>query len=294
MIREYLRPESVEEAVSLGVHFGDKARYIAGGTELIARIKERQANPSCLISLKGIPGIDRIEEREREVWIGALVTHRQIEFSPLVRRHFPALIDAVENIGSVQIRNVATLCGNIATAIPSADGAIPLIVLGARVCLTGPRGERVMALEDFFVGPRQTVLEQGEILSRIIVPKSPPRTGSTYWKHMRRSALELPLLGVAGLLSLSEDGKTCLEARIGLGVVAPTPMRAVHAENILKGKKLDDALLTEAGKAAAGECRPRDTARGEAWYRKEMVEVLVPRVIRICLDRISSAPEGHG
>lgn len=285
MTDQYFRPKSIEEAISLCQRYGEGARYIAGGTDLMVKIKDRQIRPRYLISLKGIPDLDRIEYRNGELRIGALATHRQLELSPVIRKHFPVLIDAVENIGSVQIRNVATLGGNVVNAVPSADGATPLITLGARVRLIGPRGERTMALEDIFTGPGQTLLERGEILCAFVVPPLPSRTGAAYWKHMRRGAMELPILGVAVLISLAEDGETCLEARIGLGVMAPTPMRARNAEAFLKGKRLNDEVWARAGKEAASESKPRDTARGEAWYRREMAEVLVQRVGKISIER---------
>ena len=276
----------MDEAISLNQRYGEKARYIAGGTDVIVKIKERQIRPEYLISLRGIPGLDQITYQEGELRIGALVTHRALELSAVIRKHFPILTDAVGNIGSVQIRNVATIGGNIVNAVPSADGATPLIALGAKIRLAGPKGERTMVLEDFFTGPGQTVLRQGEILREFIVPRLPPRTGGAYWKHMRRAAMELPILGVSVLLSLAEDMQTCEEARIGLGVMAPTPMRAKKAEAVLRGKKLSADILEEAGKVAASESKPRDTARGEAWYRREMVEVLIPRLGRIAIDRV--------
>jgi len=287
MIQEYLRPKSMDEAISLNQRYGEKARYIAGGTDVIVKIKERQIRPEYLISLRGIPGLDQITYEEGELHIGALATHRALELSAVIRKHFPILVDAVGNIGSTQIRNVATIGGNIVNAVPSADGATPLIALGAGIRLAGPKGERTMALEDFFTGPGQTVLQRGEILREFIVSRLPPRTGGAYCKHMRRAAMELPILGVSVLLSLAEDMQTCVEARIGLGVMAPTPMRAKKAEAILKGKKLTDDILEKAGKVAASESKPRDTARGEAWYRREMVEVLIPRLAKIAIDRVS-------
>jgi CO/xanthine dehydrogenase FAD-binding subunit len=287
MIQEYLRPKSMDEAISLNQRYGEKARYIAGGTDVIVKIKERQIHPEYLISLRGIPGLDQITYEEGELRIGALATHRALELSAVIRKHFPILVDAVGNIGSAQIRNVATIGGNIVNAVPSADGATPLIALGAKMRLVGPKGERTMPLEDFFTGPGQTVLQQGEILREFIVPRLPPRTGGAYCKHMRRAAMELPILGVSVLLSLAEDMQTCVEARIGLGVMAPIPMRAKNAETVLKGKKLSADIFEKAGKVAASESKPRDTARGEAWYRREMVEVLIPRLAKIAIDRVS-------
>lgn len=282
---EYLKPKSIDEAISLHQSHGEKAKYIAGATDVMVKIKEGKISPQYLISLRHLQGLDQIIYEKGELRIGATVTHRMLELSPVIRKEFPILIDAVENIGSVQIRNVATIGGNIVNAVPSADGAIPLITLGAEVRMRGPKGERTMALEDIFVGPGQTLLEPGEILLEFVIPKLPPHTGGAYCKHTRRAAMELPILGVAVRISLRDDMKTCTEARIGLGVLAPTPMRAENAEAILKGKKLEDKILRKAGEAAAEECKARDSVRGEAWYRRAMVEVLVPRMAKVAMER---------
>ena len=282
---EYLMPNSMDEAISLLVSHGERARFIAGGTDVIVKIKEGKITPQYLVSLRRIQGLDQITYKEGELRIGALVTHRMLELSPLIRKEFPILIDAVTHIGSVQVRNVATIGGNIVNAVPSADGAIPLITLGAEVRLRGPKGERGMALEDLFIGPGQTLLEPGEILVEFIIPRLPPHTGAAYVKHTRRAAMELPLLGVAVLLSLSDDLRACTDARIGLGVLAPTPMRARIAESILRGQQISEEILDKAAKTAAEECKARDSIRGEAWYRREMVEVLVPRMARLALER---------
>jgi CO/xanthine dehydrogenase FAD-binding subunit len=282
---EYLMPTTVDEAISLLVSHGERARYIAGGTDVIVKVKEGKIHPHYLVSLRRLQGLDHISFKGGELRIGATVTHRMLELSPIIRKEFPILIDAVSNIGSLQIRNVATIGGNIVNAVPSADGAIPLIALGAQVRIRGPKGERSMALEHLFIGPGQTLLETGEILIEFVIPQLLPRTGAAYVKHTRRAAMELPLLGVAVLLSLGEDMMTCTASRIGLGVLAPTPMRARNAEALLKGQKLTEEVLKQAGKVAAEECKARDSIRGEAWYRREMVEVLVPRMARLAMER---------
>jgi carbon-monoxide dehydrogenase medium subunit len=282
---EYLMPSSIDEAISLLASHGERARLVAGGTDVMVKLKEGKISPRYLISLRRVPGLDQIVYKEGELRIGGLVTHRMLELSPVIRREFPILTDAVTHIGSVQIRNVATIGGNVVNAVPSADGAIPLITLVANVRLRGPKGERIMALEDIFIGPGQTLLDPGEVLMEFIVPKLPPRTGAAYVKHTRRAAMELPLLGVAVLISLGAEGTTCTEARVGLGVLAPTPMRARSAEAILQGRTITENVLRRAGKAAAEECKARDSIRGEAWYRREMVEVLVPRMAKLAVER---------
>jgi len=282
---DYLTPTSTSEAISLHESYGDQAKYIAGGTDVMVKIKEGKISPQYVISLRHLQGLDHIIHEKEELRIGAMVTHRMLELSPAIRKEFPILIDAVENIGSVQIRNVATIGGNIVNAVPSADGSVPLITLGTEVRVIGPKGERSMALEDFFIGPGKTLLKSGEILLEFVIPKLPPHTGAAYWKHTRRAAMELPILGVAVLISLDDDMQTCTEARIGLGVVAPTPMRAKNAEAILKGKKVDDEILKKAGKAAAQECKARDSIRGKAWYRRDMVELFVQRMAIVAMER---------
>jgi len=282
---EYLMPTTINDAISLHEKYGEGAKYIAGGTDVMVKIKEGKISPQCLISLRHLQDFDHIIYENGELRIGAMVTHRMLELSPIIRKEFPILTDAVENIGSVQIRNVATIGGNIVNAVPSADGAVPLITLGAEVRVIGPKGERIIGLEDFFIGPGQNSLKSGEILVEFRIPNLLSHTGGAYWKHTRRAAMELPILGVAVLISLDDDMKTCTEARIGLGVVAPTPMRAKNAEAILKGNKVDDEILKKAGEAAAQECKARDSIRGKAWYRRDMVELFVQRMAILAMER---------
>ena len=238
--------------------------------------------------MKNILGQERqfLKHENDTLRISALATHRVLEESSLVRTQYPILYDAVNNIGSVQIRNVATIGGNLVNAVPSADGAIPLITLDAKVSIEGPKGERNMDLVRFFLGPGQCDLEHGEILTEITIPPLLPRTGCAYIKHGRREAMELPMLGVGVLLSVNEDLKTCVKARICLGVAAPTPFRAQMAEEFLVGKVIDEDVLVEAGRIAGKESRVRDSIRGVAWYRREMVGVLVKRMGLKALERI--------
>lgn len=306
---DYLKPQTLEEALSLLNQHGKKAKLIAGGTDVMVMMKERKLSPEILISLRGIRGLDQIKYN-KNLRIGAMVTHRVIEKSELIRKEFSALTDATDVLGSVQIRNVATIGGNICTAAPSADTATPLLVLGAQVKIKSLKGERTVSIEEFFKGPDETVLKKGEIVTEFFIPKLLPNTGSAYWKLQRRLALDLPILGVSVLLSLDknkvtcsdllcsaspistilhkmeEDGIICKEVRIALGVAAPTPIRAIKAENLLRGKKISAELLEEVAETACSEAQPRDTIRGEAWYRKEMLKVLVKRMAMKCIERV--------
>jgi carbon-monoxide dehydrogenase medium subunit len=276
----YLVPKTLDEAVSLNLSYGDRAKYVAGGTDVLVKIKEGKMKPDYLISLKHIIAQDRpfLDHETGELFIGAFLTHRSIETSSMIRKNYPILHDAVSNIGSVQIRNVATIGGNLVNAVPSADGAIPLITLDAKAQIYGTKGKRTAELRRFFLGPGQCDLDSGEILTELVIPPLAPRTGGAYVKHGRRSAMELPMLGAGVLLSLEEDMLTCAKARICLGVAAPTPLRCMEAEKYLVGKAIDENSLVEAGKIAAQESKVRDSIRGVAWYRREMVGVLVKRM----------------
>lgn len=284
----YLVPKTLDEAISLNVSYGDRAKYVAGGTDVLVKIKEGKLTPDYLISLKHIIAQDRpfLNHETGELYIGAFSTHRSIEMSATVRQNYPILHDAVSNIGSVQIRNVATIGGNLVNAVPSADGAIPLITLDAKAHIYGTKGKRTAELRRFFLGPGQCDLDGGEILTELVIPPLPPRTGAAYIKHGRRSAMELPMLGAGVLISLEEDLQTCAKARICLGVAAPTPLRCLQAEESLVGEAINEQSLAEAGKIAAAESKVRDSIRGIAWYRREMVGVLVKRMGLKALERI--------
>lgn len=306
---EYLRPKTLDEAIALLQHYGKKATLIAGGTDVIVMAKQKKVVPEVLISLQGIPGLDQIHSNGT-LKLGPLVTHRAIEKSDVIQREYPALSDAVGWLGSIQIRNVATIGGNICTAAPSADTACPLLVLNAHLKIRGANSERTVPIDQFFIGPGLTVLSQGEVLTEIEIPELLPNTGSAYWKHQRRLALDLPILGVAVLISLDkstvtcsdllcttspisavlhrleEDELLCKQIRIALGVAAPTPMRAKKAETLLRGKKISDELIEEVADTASKEAQPRDSIRGEAWYRRDMIKVLVKRMIMQSIERV--------
>jgi carbon-monoxide dehydrogenase medium subunit len=289
----YLVPRSLNEAISMHEARSGRAKYLAGGTDVLVKIKEGKLAPDCLISLKHIIGQDRpfLHAETGELYIGAFMTHRSIERSSLVQHRYPILHDAVKNIGSVQIRNVATIGGNLVNAVPSADGAIPLIALDAKAHIYGPKGYRLIDLTRFFLGPGQCDLQGAEILTEIIIPPQAARTGGAYIKHGRREAMELPMLGVGVLISLEPDMLTCAKARICLGVAAPTPFRARDAERYMTGRPVVAEALAEAGRIAAGESRVRDSIRGVAWYRREMVGVLVKRMGILALERARHSTE---
>lgn len=284
----YLVPKTLDEAVSLFESHGERAMYIAGGTDVIVKAKQGKVAPDYLISLKHVAAPDpiRINPDTGELVISAFCTHRTLETSPLIRQHYPIIHDAVQHIGSLQIRNVATIGGNLVNAVPSADGAIPLIALDGVAHIYGANGERSVDLIHFFEGPGQTVLSAGEILTHVTLPARAPRSGGAYQKFGRRAAMELPLIGVGVMLTLEPNNDVCKKARICLGVAAPTPLRTLSAERFLRGKVVTASVLEEAGGLAAEESRVRDSVRGQAWYRREMVSVFVRRMGLLCMERI--------
>ena len=287
---KFLSPTTVEEAIAFHGQHSETARYMGGGTDVIVKVKEGWMEPDFLISLKKIDEMSELHKNEAtgELSIGAMVTHATLEKSLMIQNEYPIIYDAVSNIGSLQVRNVGTIGGNLINAVPSADGAIPLIALDGVALLHGPAGERSVNVKDLFVSPYKTVLKPGEILKKITLPPQVPHTGSAYAKFGRRAAMELPLVGIGVLLTVADDLKTCLTARICLGVAAPTPMRAFDAENFLVGKKIDEESLATAGNLAADESKVRDSVRGKAWHRREMIRVHVRRMGLKCLDIIKN------
>ncbi len=287
---KYLSPTTVEEAIAFHGRHSETAKYMGGGTDVIVKVKEGWMEPDFLISLKKIKKIGELNKNNAtgELSIGAMVTHATLEKSLMIQNEYPIIYDAVSNIGSLQVRNVGTIGGNLINAVPSADGAIPLIALDGVALLHGPEGERSVAVKDLFVSPYKTILKPREILKKITIPPQAPHTGSAYIKFGRRAAMELPLIGIGVLLTLNEIQGTCTKARICLGVAAPTPMRAFDAEKFLIGKKINEAILIEAGKIAADESRVRDSVRGKAWHRKEMIRVHVRRMGQKCLELINA------
>jgi carbon-monoxide dehydrogenase medium subunit len=283
---EYYRPKTVEAAIELAAQH-EQAHYIAGGTDLVIALKKRPQDFPCIISLVQIGQLHRITASEQVLRIGALVTHRELQRDALINRYFTALAQGAAAVGSAQVRNIATVGGNLCSGLPSADTASPLLVLGASVRLAGPRGERVVPLDEFFAGPGRTIKERDEVLTEVLVPQPPGRTGSAYLKQAKRKALEIAMIGAAVYLEVDDKGH-CRAARIALTTAAPIPMRTRKAEAFLAGQPVTRGILDEAGQIAAGEAAPRTSWRCTREYRKAMVPVLVRRAGLIAMERCNS------
>ena len=278
---DYLKPGSLSEALELLAENRD-GRYAlyAGGTDVIPKLKARSMKPpEALIDLKAIRELDFISYDEKTgLRIGALATISSVVEADRVKKNYPILYQAAHSIASTHIQNRGTIVGNICNAVPSADSAPALLCLGAKVVCVSRSGERTLGIESFFTGPNQTALGSGEIVREIQVPPMAAGTRGVYLKLSPRSRMDLAVVGVAVLVR--KDHGAFGDARIGLGAVAPTPMRATKAEERLKGESVNEKVVLEAAKAASDESKPISDHRASAEYRRMMVEVLVSRAIR--------------
>jgi carbon-monoxide dehydrogenase medium subunit len=285
MIRfDYQEPTTLKKAFRLMEKYGDDARVIAGGTSLIIMMRQRLLTPKVVISLGRIPKFDRITYNAKEgLRIGAGARHREIELSPLVRKHYPLLHETFRKVAQPRIRNMGTVGGNLAGGDPLTDPGASLIALDAEVTLTSHKGQRRLPLDEFFVDYYQTALEPGELLTEIHVPP-PQRPGWSHIKFTPRSIEDFATVGVA--ITLKANNGACEDIRIGLNSVASTIVHARKAEEVLRGKSITDAALQEMGEVAATECDPTDDNRGSAEYKREMVKVLVRRATEEALQKL--------
>ncbi len=280
---EYVAPETLAEACAVLGQWGGRAKVLAGGSDLIVKMKSGLMSPDCLVSLKRLHELKGIRhEAGVGVIIGARVTHNELVTSPIMGLWFPSIPDAAGHMAGYQIRNVGTVGGNLANAVPSADLPPILLALNAKVKLVGVSGARTIALEEFFVGPGKTVLAVGEILTEVIIPEQ-EITGSHYLKFGLRKADALAVVGIATAVKM--QGDILQDVRIALGAVAPVPLRARAAEDALRGKPATEANFAIAGKLAAEIAKPISDIRGSAEYRKHLVDVLTRDSLRSAIEK---------
>jgi CO/xanthine dehydrogenase FAD-binding subunit len=259
---------------------------MAGGTDLLMNIRRRKIAPRVLIGITEIPELQSVRAEADGLWIGAVTTHHAVTTSTLVRERFPLLSVASGEVGSRQIRNVATIGGNVCNAAPCADTAPSLIALEAEACVLGPDGERIIPMEAFFVGPSRSALAPDELLLGLRIPATWRGAGGAYHRHAWRGALDIQMCGAAVVLKADPETKTCVDARIVLGTAAPTPFRACQAEELLHSASLSAALAEQVGEVACRECSPRTSYRSTETYRREVLRVLVRRAILEALDGV--------
>lgn len=281
---EYFKPRSVHNALSLLEKMREEAKVIAGGTEVVIYLKSRQISPKYLIDIGDLKELEFIKEDDGFLRVGPLTTHHALGKSSLIQKRAYILGEAANQIGTVQVRNMGTIGGNLVNASPAADTATPLLALGASLKLMRFSGERVVPIDGFFVHVKKTILQSNELLTEIQVPNKPPKTSVAFMKVGRRAAHDLSIVNVATAITVDEG--VCKNIRIALGSVAPTPIRAKKAEDFLKEKTLEKATIKKASEIASEEIHPISDVRASAYYRKEISKVLVRLTVQKAIDRI--------
>ena len=283
---EFHEPATVEEACRILGELGEKAKTLAGGTDLFVNMKKKVLAPEHVVSLDRIESLSELGPSNGTLRIGACVKAAEIAESDAVGVDFPALQGGASKLGSPLIRNLATIGGNLVSARPAADFPPPLMAYGAKVVLKSSSGERTVAVSDFIEGPGQTIISPEEILDSFLLEKPEAHSGSAYIKLGIREALEISLVNVAVFMTAEGPGGPIKAARVVMGSVGPTPLMSLSAEKVLLGEKPSEALFLAAGEAAAMDSRPIDDFRASADYKRAMVKELTRRALARAYDEI--------
>jgi aerobic carbon-monoxide dehydrogenase medium subunit len=282
---EYLRPKTLPEAIAFLQQYGDDAKILSGGQSLIPMMKFRLARPGHLVDINRISGLSYIKEEGGYLKIGGLVREAELEDSPLIRQKYSILFDTSRVIADPQVRNMATLAGNLAHGDPANDHPATMMALGAEIVAVGPQGERVIPVNGFFITLFTTDLQHDEIVTEIRIPIPPPRSGGAYLK-LERKVGDFATAAVAAQVTLDLGG-ICQKAGIALTNVGATPIKAAKAEELLQGKKLDDASITQAAQLAAEAAQPSSDLRGPEEYKRALVKELTRRALARAYERAS-------
>jgi len=287
---EYLPAKTVEEALDLlSQHKDDEYKIIAGGQSLNTAMKHRLIAPEYVIDIKGLSDLDYIKFDEKDgLTIGALTTHRAVEKSPIIREKYSVLAEMEENVASVETRNWGTMVGDLCNADPAVDPGPPLIALDAKIKIASKGEEKTVGAEEFVVDFFETAVQPGEMATEIQIPALPPNSGVYFTKYSQIHG-DYALASAAVLITLDKKKEKCVNARIGLGGVANTPIRAKKAEEILKGKRITDDVLAEAARVASEETSPISGIEASAEYKKDLAATLVKRVGKEALARAQKA-----
>jgi len=281
---DYLEPTTIAEACALLKRHGGEAKVFAGGAHMTILMKQGLYQPKALINIKKIPSLKGITFDAAEgLVIGALVTHRELETSALVREKFPVLCEAEREVANIRVRNMGTVGGNLASGEPLTDLSQIFIALGGRLKIAGPNGQRGLLVEELFVDFYTTSLAEDEIITQVVLPPLPPKSGIEYIRFSSSSVVDKPSAGVAVRLTL--DKEVVQIVRIVLGCVGPTPVRARTAEALLMGAKITPELAGEVGKLASRECSPTSDLRGSEEYKRAIVGTLVKRALTAAYDK---------
>ncbi|MGO9264813.1 MAG: FAD binding domain-containing protein [Candidatus Binataceae bacterium] len=286
----YEAPTTVDQAVKLLARHGEKARTLCGGTDLIIQLRAGVRRPEHVVDLKNIADLRRISfSMQHGLKLGAAVPAIEVHENADMRRYYPGLTEAAHLIGSLQIQSRASVGGNLCNGSPAADTIPALIAVGAKCRVVGPKGERIVAAEDFCTGPGRTVLQPDEILVEFQIPAPARHASDAYLRFIPRNEMDIAVVGVGAALTLDLADDRCIDARIALGAVGPTPIFAKEAGAALIGKKLDAAAIERAAQAAIAASSPIDDMRGTAEFRRHIVGVLTRRVVTIAAERARTA-----
>jgi carbon-monoxide dehydrogenase medium subunit len=292
---DYLEPKTVAEACALLKQHGGEAKVFAGGSHLTILMKQGLLEPKSLINIKKIPELKGIRFDDGEgLIIGALVTHRELETSALVKEKFPVLCEAEREVANIRVRNMGTVGGNLASGEPLTDLSQIFISLDGKAKIAGPNGGRTIPVEELFLDFYTTSLAEDEILTHVVLPPLPPRSGIEYIRFSSSSVVDKPSAGVAVRLTLDSGGETIQTARVVLGCVGATPVRALKAESMIIGKKLTPQLAEEAGNVASQECSPTSDLRGSEQYKRAIVRTLVKRAAGKAYEQALTLPSPSG
>ncbi len=286
---DYLEPSSVQEACQVLSEDPEEARIYAGGTSLLLLMKQGIVRPTYLVNIKKLPDLRYIEEDEGTLRIGSLTTHHDLEISPIIEKRIPMITEIEPEVANIRVRSTGTIGGNIGFAEPLTDLPPILIALDARAKIHNGTEERVMPLAEIFVGYYETCLEPHELIIEIQVDHAPSNLGLKYLRFSAGS--DKPAVGSAAAITLDSDQKTCAEARLVLGCVAPTPLRVPEAEELLKGKEYSEALAEEAADMASKACSPLADLRGSEEYKRAIVKVLTRKAIQEAFERAQGQNE---
>ena len=279
---EYVTPSTLAQAIALLASNRGEARVVAGGTDLIIQLQQRdRKSVRCLVDITRIPSLNQIRAEHSHIIVGATVTFTQLENSDIIRKRAPVLAEAAGWVGSPQIRNVGTLAGNVVNAQPAADGAIALTALDAEAEIACSSGRQWLPVASLYVGPGASKVDPTvELVTAFRFPAHGAREGSAFERLARRKALALPLINIGACVQLDEAGTSFRSVRIAVGPVAPIPFRAVQAEAMLKNRLVSEEAIGEAADMAANECKPRSSLlRAGKEYRQELVRVLTRRAL---------------
>lgn len=289
---EYRAPETIDEAVSLLKEAGGSARPLAGGTDLVVQMKERATRfpyPGTIISLDRVSELRGVDFSDADgLRIGAGATMADVATHPAVRERYTALAEGAGLVGSLQTMNMATIGGNVCNAAPSADTVPPLLVYEAEAVIVGPDGRRTLPLAEFFRGPGETALAPDELLAELRLPLPPSGTSAVYRRNTPRKQMDIAVVGVAVALTLS--GEAIERARVALGAVAPTPLRAISAEAALQGETANEETFAKAAEAAVQDSSPITDIRASAEYRRRLVKVMTARLLAEAANRAKGTP----